>query len=94
MLLVQEPHLLLLDEPAAGMTDAETEYTAELFRTLAGQHSLMVVEHDMGFVETIADRVTVLHQGQCWRRDRCGRCRPMNRSLKFIWDVKERQCYR
>ena len=64
MLLVQEPHLLLLDEPAAGMTDAETEYTAELFRTLAGKHSLMVVEHDMGFVETIADHVTVLHQGQ------------------------------
>ncbi|WP_312947200.1 urea ABC transporter ATP-binding protein UrtD [Superficieibacter sp.] len=64
MLLVQEPHLLLLDEPAAGMTDAETEYTAELFRQLAGKHSLMVVEHDMGFVETIADRVTVLHQGQ------------------------------
>ena len=62
MLLVQEPHLLLLDEPAAGMTDAETEYTAELFRTLAGKHSLMVVEHDMGFVETIADHVTVLHQ--------------------------------
>ncbi|WP_226570286.1 urea ABC transporter ATP-binding protein UrtD [Mangrovibacter yixingensis] len=64
MLLVQEPHLLLLDEPAAGMTDAETEYTAELFRGLAGQHSLMVVEHDMGFVETIADSVTVLHHGQ------------------------------
>ncbi len=64
MLLVQEPHLLLLDEPAAGMTDAETEYTAELFRGLAGKHSLMVVEHDMGFVETIADHVTVLHQGQ------------------------------
>lgn len=64
MLLVQEPHLLLLDEPAAGMTDAETEYTAELFRTLAGRHSLMVVEHDMGFVETIADHVTVLHQGR------------------------------
>ncbi|HFZ8993510.1 TPA: urea ABC transporter ATP-binding protein UrtD [Citrobacter freundii] len=64
MLLVQEPHLLLLDEPAAGMTDAETEYTAGLFRTLAGKHSLMVVEHDMGFVETIADHVTVLHQGR------------------------------
>ena len=62
--LATKPKLLLLDEPAAGMTDAETEYTAELFRTLAGQHSLMVVEHDMGFVETIADRVTVLHQGQ------------------------------
>lgn len=64
MLLAQEPHLLLLDEPAAGMTDAETEYSAELFRALAGKHSLMVVEHDMGFVETIADHVTVLHQGQ------------------------------
>lgn len=64
MLLVQEPHLLLLDEPAAGLTDAETDYIAGLFRTLAGRHSLMVVEHDMGFVETIADRVTVLHQGQ------------------------------
>ena len=64
MLLVQEPHLLLLDEPAAGLTDAETDYIAELFRTLAGKHSLMVVEHDMGFVETIADHVTVLHQGQ------------------------------
>lgn len=64
MLLVQEPHLLLLDEPAAGMTDAETAWSAELFRQLAGKHSLMVVEHDMGFVETIADHVTVLHQGQ------------------------------
>ncbi|MCW2254652.1 urea transport system ATP-binding protein [Providencia alcalifaciens] len=64
MLLVQKPHLLLLDEPAAGMTDAETEYTAELFRGLAGKHSLMVVEHDMGFVEIIADHVTVLHHGQ------------------------------
>lgn len=64
MLLVQEPHLLLLDEPVAGMTDAETEYTAELFRQLAGKHSLMVVEHDMGFVESIADHVTVLHQGR------------------------------
>jgi len=55
---------MLLDEPAAGMTDAETEYSAELFRTLAGKHSLMVVEHDMGFVETVADHVTVLHQGR------------------------------
>lgn len=64
MLLVQEPHLLLLDEPAAGLTDSETEYIAELFCTLAGKHSLMVVEHDMGFIETIADHVTVLHQGQ------------------------------
>lgn len=64
MLLVQEPHLLLLDEPAAGLTDAETDYIAGVFKTLAGKHSLMVVEHDMGFVESIADKVTVLHQGQ------------------------------
>jgi len=64
MLLVQDPQLLLLDEPVAGMTDAETEFTAELFKSLAGQHSLMVVEHDMGFVGSIADQVTVLHQGR------------------------------
>jgi len=63
MLLVQEPHLLLLDEPAAGMTDAETDYTAELFRSLAGKHSLMVVEHDMSFIKTISEKVTVLHEG-------------------------------
>ena len=63
MLLVQEPQLLLLDEPVAGMTDAETEFTAELFKGLARSHSLMVVEHDMGFVGSIADHVTVLHQG-------------------------------
>ncbi|MET1080656.1 MAG: urea ABC transporter ATP-binding protein UrtD [Pseudomonas sp.] len=63
MLLMQEPQLLLLDEPVAGMTDAETEFTAELFKGLAGKHSLMVVEHDMGFVGAIADHVTVLHQG-------------------------------
>ena len=63
MLLVQEPQLLLLDEPVAGMTDAETEFTAELFKSLAGKHSLMVVEHDMSFVGAIADHVTVLHQG-------------------------------
>lgn len=79
MLLVQDPHLLLLDEPAAGMTDAETEYTAELFRTLAGKHSLMVVEHDMGFVETIADRVTVLHQGQVLAEGSLREYRPTSR---------------
>jgi urea transport system ATP-binding protein len=63
MLLVQEPRLLLLDETVAGMTDEETERTAELCNTLAGQHSLVVVEHDMDFVARIARRVTVLHEG-------------------------------
>ena len=51
MLLMQEPRLLLLDEPVAGMSDEETERTAELFLSLAGKHSLVVVEHDMDFVE-------------------------------------------
>jgi urea transport system ATP-binding protein len=63
MLLAQEPTLLLLDEPVAGMTDEETERTAELLNTLRGRHSLVVVEHDMAFVESIARRVTVLHEG-------------------------------
>jgi urea transport system ATP-binding protein len=63
MLLAQEPKLLLLDEPVAGMTDAETERTAELFISLAGKHSLVVVEHDMEFVNSIARKVTVLHEG-------------------------------
>ena len=63
MLLMQDPKLLLLDEPVAGMTDHETERTAELFLNLKGKHSLMVVEHDMGFIKTISDIVTVLCDG-------------------------------
>jgi urea transport system ATP-binding protein len=63
MLLMQDPKLLLLDEPVAGMTDYETERTAELFLTLKGKHSLMVVEHDMSFINTISDIVTVLCEG-------------------------------
>ena len=63
MLLVQDPQLLLLDEPVAGMTDQETERTAELFLRLKGQHSLIVVEHDMAFIKGIAQTVTVLCDG-------------------------------
>ena len=66
MLLMQDPKLLLLDEPVAGMTDEETERTAELFLTLEGKHSLVVVEHDMKFVDALTQgrkKVTVLHEG-------------------------------
>ncbi len=63
MLLAQEPQLLLVDEPAAGMTDAETMKTAELLRSLAGSHSIVVIEHDMDFVRALDCKVTVLHRG-------------------------------
>ncbi|MDO8903357.1 urea ABC transporter ATP-binding protein UrtD [Hydrogenophaga sp.] len=63
MLLMQDPKLLLLDEPVAGMTDEETERTAQLFLSLKGKHSLMVVEHDMSFIRTISEKVTVLCDG-------------------------------
>ncbi len=63
MLLAQDPELLLVDEPAAGMTDAETMRTAELLRDIAGERSVVVVEHDMEFVKALDCKVTVLHQG-------------------------------
>ena len=63
MLLMQDPRILLVDEPTAGMTHQETELTAELLTSLAGKHSVVVVEHDMEFVRSIARTVTVLHEG-------------------------------
>jgi urea transport system ATP-binding protein len=63
MLLAQRPKVLLVDEPVAGMTHQETERTAELLTSLAGEHTVVVVEHDMDFVRSIARRVTVLHMG-------------------------------
>jgi len=64
MLMMQEPKLLLLDEPVAGMTPQEIERTARLLQSLAGEHSVVVVEHDMDFIRSIAKRVTVLHEGR------------------------------
>lgn len=63
MLLMQKPKLLLVDEPVTGMTRQEMEKTGELLVSLSGTHSVIVVEHDMDFVRSIARKVTVLHQG-------------------------------
>ena len=63
MLIAQDPELMLVDEPAAGMTDEETARTGELLLSLAGRHTIIVIEHDMVFVRQLASKVTVLHQG-------------------------------
>jgi urea transport system ATP-binding protein len=63
MLLMQDPMVMLVDEPVAGMTHQEVERTAELLLSLRGKHSIVVVEHDMEFVRSIAGKVTVLHEG-------------------------------
>jgi urea transport system ATP-binding protein len=64
MLLMQEPDVLLVDEPVAGMTPQETERTAQLLLSLGAEHTVIVVEHDMDFVRSIARRVSVLHEGR------------------------------
>jgi urea transport system ATP-binding protein len=64
MLLMQEPKLLLVDEPVAGMSQGEIEKTSEILASLAGRHTVVVVEHDMDFVRSIATKVTVLHEGR------------------------------
>jgi urea transport system ATP-binding protein len=63
MVLMQDPRLLLLDEPIAGMTESEIEKTAKIFNNLKATNTLLVVEHDMSFVRQIADVVTVMHMG-------------------------------
>ncbi len=63
MVILQDPELLLIDEPVAGMTDQETEKTGELLQSLTDKHSVIVIEHDMEFVRKIAKTVTVLHEG-------------------------------
>ena len=64
MLVMQQPRLLLVDEPVSGMTHQEMDKTAELLNHLAGEHTVVVVEHDIDFVRSIASEVTVLHQGR------------------------------
>ena len=64
MLLIQQPDLLMLDEPVAGMSVSERKKTAELLRRITQGRSVIVIEHDMQFVADIADRVTVMHQGK------------------------------
>src|SRR5205823_3932805 len=64
MVLAQDPELLLIDEPVAGMTPRESERTGDLLLSLARKHTLLVIDHDMKFVRQIAHRVTVLHEGQ------------------------------
>ena len=64
MLVAQSPDIILLDEPVAGLTDEETNRTAELIKSLAGEHTVVVIEHDMEFIRDLAAPVTVLHQGQ------------------------------
>src|SRR5690606_9444747 len=81
MLLAQNPKLLLVDEPAAGMSDDETERTGELLLSLEGKHSIIVIEHDMEFIRQIARKVTVLHQGSILKE---GRIEEVQRDPKVI----------
>ena len=63
MLMAQDPELLLIDEPVAGMTDKETQQTAELLKEINREHTVVVVEHDMAFVRELGVKVTCLHEG-------------------------------
>jgi hypothetical protein len=84
MLLMQDPELLMLDEPIAGMSVRERELTAELLERICKNRSVIVIEHDMEFVKRIAHKVTVMHQGKILAEGRWTRCRPTPRSSTSI----------
>jgi len=79
LLITQNPKIILLDEPTAGMTQAETHKTSVIVNNLKGRHTIIVVEHDMAFVREIAERITVLHLGQVLAEGNVGRSRPIPR---------------
>ena len=89
MLLAQDPKLLLVDEPVAGMTDAETVETARLLKDIDQMHSVIVVEHDMHFVRELGVKVTCLHEGRCCRKARSISFRPTTASSKSIWGADD-----
>ncbi len=86
MLLAQDPKMLLVDEPVAGMTDVETHQTAELLKEINKEKTVVVVEHDMTFVRELGVRVTCLHEALFSRKALSIRCRPTNASSKCIWE--------
>ena len=88
MLLAQDPMLLLVDEPVAGMTDAETEETAKLLKQISETHSVIVVEHDMHFVRELGVKVTCLHEGSVLAEGPWIMSAPIRASLKSIWGAE------
>ena len=87
MVLASNPKVLMLDEPVAGLTDEETERTVALVRSLKRpDRAIVVVEHDMDFVERIADRVTVLHEGKTFSKAQWPMHGPTSASSTYIWD--------
>ena len=87
-LIFARPKLLLVDEPAAGLTDHETELTAQLLTELRGDHTLIVIEHDMDFVRALDARVTVLDSGKILADGSLDEIQQMNALLKRIWVVR------